>query len=274
MQREKSRLHREYFRNGNSHRDGADVSFQDIKKLFNFRTITIGRWVSAQEQQIAANLFFDALYDLADILHVSEQVISLNGSLSLAFGSGGEKHVSAHYHPGRRQLALAKNAGGGALAHEWFHAFDHYIAGKVFAASQAKDFASALWLAEATLLSHPLNLKLDHCFKAIFLDETYTPNEFVNRSIQADKAMGMYYYSQPQELAARAFEACVQDNVIKNAFLVQGTKQSAEARLGIYPHDILRNRIQNAFFDYFAHLGLGVSQSKQMQKADSVVAGQ
>ncbi|NMH61440.1 CLCA_X family protein [Alteromonas ponticola] len=263
MPSDQPRLHREYFRNGNSHRDGADVSFQDIKKLFRFRTITIGRWVNPAEQQIAANLFFDALYDLADILQVNEQVISLNGSLSLAFGSGGQKHVSAHYDSGKRQLSLAKNAGGGALAHEWFHAFDHYIAKKAFKSAQPKDFASTLWLAESPIIAHPLNHKLDACFQTIFLNETFEPNEFVNRSMQADKAMGMYYYSQPQELAARAFEACIQDNPIKNAFLVQGTKQSAEARLGIYPHDILRNRIQDAVHDYFVHLGVGVAHTAQ-----------
>ncbi|MEC9260570.1 MAG: hypothetical protein VYD53_04425, partial [Pseudomonadota bacterium] len=60
------RLHQQYYRNGQSHRDGADVSFQDIRRLFGFQSITVGRWVTAAEQQIAANLFFDALYDLID----------------------------------------------------------------------------------------------------------------------------------------------------------------------------------------------------------------
>lgn len=53
-----------------------------------------------------------------DILQVPEAVISLNGSLSLAFGSGGKKHSSPHYESTTKKLALAKNAGGGALAHE------------------------------------------------------------------------------------------------------------------------------------------------------------
>ena len=60
------------------------------------------------------------------ILQVNEPVISLNGSLSLAFGTGGQKHSSAHYNSAKRQLALAKNAGGGALAHEWFHIRESY----------------------------------------------------------------------------------------------------------------------------------------------------
>lgn len=116
----KQRLYKQFYRNGPSHRDGADVSFNDIVKIFGFKTATVGAWVNKDEQQIAANLFFDALCDLMEILQVPEQVISLKGTLSIAFGAGGRKHSCAHYNSQKRQLALAKNAGAGALAHEWF----------------------------------------------------------------------------------------------------------------------------------------------------------
>lgn len=258
---DQGRLHKEYFRNGDNHRDGADVSFNDIRKLFNFRRITIGRWVTAKEQQIAANLFFDALYDLVDILQVNEQVLSLNGSLSLAFGSGGQKHSNAHYDSAKRQLALAKNAGGGALAHEWFHAFDHYICPHAFEHVTSDQFASKAWLDNNNPKSHPLNKKLFACFESLFLDpETEAPSDYVKQSVKADKALKTYYYAMPQELAARAFEACIQDHQIKNAFLVQGTKMSTEARLGIYPHGNLRSQLNNAFMLYFYQLGKALSK--------------
>ncbi len=121
-----SRLQRPFYRNGEEHRSGADVSFADIVKIFGFKTIKIGRWVTAEEQQVAANLFFDALCDLMDILQVPEAVISLNGQLSLGFGVGGNKYCSAQYDARIRQLSLAKNAGGGALAHEWFQNRESY----------------------------------------------------------------------------------------------------------------------------------------------------
>ena len=254
------RLHREYFRNGPSHRDGADVSFQDIRKLFNFASITVGKWVTPQEQQLAANLFFDALYDLVEILQVNEQVISLNGSLSLAFGSGGQKHSSAHYNSAKRQLALAKNAGGGALAHEWFHAFDHYIASYVFDDLPPGSFASKAWLDNAKIRSHPLNDKLCNCFRLMFLNDQNAPGSYLLRSIEADRALKMYYYAMPQEMAARAFEACIQDNPLKNAFLVQGTKKSTEARLGIYPHGNLRIQLNDSLMLYFYQLGVALTK--------------
>lgn len=256
-----SRLHQPYYRNGPSHRDGADVSFYDIKKMFGFRTITVGSWVNKQEQQTAANLFFDALCDLMDILAVPESVISLNGSLSLAFGSGGRKHSSAHYESSNRILALAKNAGGGSLAHEWMHAFDHYICAKLFVKSTSQEFASAVWLSDRAIRPHALNTKLALCYSSIFLSaDGREPNEYVNRSVLADTHLNCYYYAQPQELVARAFEASIQDQKIKNAFLVQGTKQSPEAKLGIYPQGELRQTISLKLLDYFCHLGQAINK--------------
>ncbi|WP_158965553.1 CLCA_X family protein [Paraglaciecola sp. L3A3] len=254
-----SRIHQPYYRNGPSHRDGADVSFQDIVKIFGFRSVTIGKWVTVSEQQIAANLFFDALFDLMDILAVPSPVISLNSSLSLAFGSGGQKHSSAHYDSKKKTLALAKNAGGGALAHEWLHAFDHYISDKMFTGVKTHEFASVCWLRDKELIKHPLNTQLSQCFEAIFLgSEKSQASEFVQQSAKADKILKAYYYAQPQELAARAFEATIQDHLRKNAFLVQGTKQSPEAKLGIYPVGQQRNLISQCFFSYFALLGRAI----------------
>ena len=255
------RLHQPYYRNGANHRSGADVSFSDIVKLFGFRTAAIGKWVNQTEQQLAANLMFDALCDLMDILQVPEKVISLSGQLSIAFGRGGRKHSSAHYDAGSRTLALAKNAGGGALAHEWMHAFDHYIASKLFSQAASHEFASQLWLKDRQIRPHPLNSKLDDCYRSIFLNKSQNDaNEYVARSMLADQHLQQLYYAQPQELVARAFEAMVQDHKIKNAFLVQGTKQSTEAKLGIYPQGQLRQTISQKLLDYFRHLGQAIGK--------------
>lgn len=257
----KGRIHQTYYRNGEHHRGGADVSFRDIVKVFGFRSVEIGKWVTKEEQQIAANLFFDALCDLVDILQVPEQVISLNGSLSIAFGKGGNKHASAHYNSAKRQLALAKNAGGGALAHEWFHAFDHYIASRFIEDVESHDFASQCWLQNAKVILHPINDYLELCFQHIFLKpQSDELSELFTQSAAADKSFNTFYYSRPQEVCARAFEAFIQDHAIKNAFLVQGTKQSKEAKLGIYPSGEQRELISTYFARYFQLLGKVLKQ--------------
>ena len=111
------------------------------------------------------------------------------------------------------------------------------------------------------MVQHPLNSYLESCYQHIFLK----PNSdelsplFVN-SVKADKALNSYYYARPPEVCARAFEAVIQDHPLKNAFLVQGTKQSTEAKLGIYPEQQHRLLIAQCFHDYFATLGYAINK--------------
>ncbi|PRY66432.1 hypothetical protein B0H98_101416 [Vreelandella songnenensis] len=143
---------RTFYRNGPHHREGEAASFALIRRQFDFRSIEIGRWVSPQERDKAAELFHDALCDLMLILQGPEALVSLRGSLALQYGSGGRPGVAAHYDPSQRSFALAKNAGPGSIAHEWFHAFDHYIASKCFHGVSARQFASSAWLGDAPRL--------------------------------------------------------------------------------------------------------------------------
>ncbi|WP_100658178.1 CLCA_X family protein [Alteromonas flava] len=266
------RLQKPFYRNGENHRAGADVTFSDIKRVFGFRSITIGRWVNRSEQQIAANLFFDALCDLSDLLAVPTPVISLNGTLSLAFGTGGRKSVSAHYDSSNATLALAKNAGGGALAHEWFHAFDHYIAKRAFVDAGTLDFASELWLQGKTTHPHPLNNLLNEWFQMVFFQPNAIDNEALNssaylkRSVAIDRQLNTFYYSRPQEITARAFESVLQDNPIKNHFLVAGTKQSTEAQLGAYPTLAERQELRPLLYRYFSQLGAAIRYQQEQRK--------
>ena len=245
-----------YYRNGPDHTRGALIDFVQVRRRFDFATIEVGRWVTLAERERAAGLFFDALCDLMLILQGPESLISLRGQLSLQYGIGGRLGVSAHYDPASRTFSLAKNAGPGSIAHEWFHAFDHYIARKTIMGAHSRTFASHAWLNNAKTVAHPLNDLLFDCFRAILLDDSGTePSPLFMASAAADSQLNSLYYSQPEELCARAFEAFVQDARIKNGFLVKGTKASKEAELGLYPEGQQRRRINAAFGRYFNTLG-------------------
>ncbi|MGM0768373.1 MAG: CLCA_X family protein [Pseudomonadota bacterium] len=247
---------RTFYRRGPDHRAGGPVTFLDVRRRFQFRSIEIGRWVTEPEKQRSAALFYDALCDLMTILGGTESLISLRGTLALQYGIGGQPGVSAHYTPATRSFALAKNAGPGSIAHEWFHAFDHYISDKLFGERHTGRFASRLWLKRDDALGHPLNDRLQACFKAILLNGQGTdPSDLFRQSVKADKAAGVQYFSLPEELCARAFEAFVQDAECKNGFLVQGTRNTEEARLGLYPQGEQRECINAAFRNYFHSLG-------------------
>jgi len=234
----------------------ASVSFITVRRRFDFRSIEVGRWVTPHERDRAAGRFYRALTDLLVILKGPEALVSLRGSLSLQYGIGGRPGVAAHYIPATRQLALAKNAGAGSLAHEWFHAFDHYMGSKAFRNCDKHGFASAAWLDSADQKEHPLNELLSKCFRTILLNEDGTqPSELFHCSQQADQQRNILYYAQPEELCARAFEAFVEDSEPGNSFLVRGTLYSEEAKAGLYPMGRHRQDINAAFKRYFESLG-------------------
>ncbi|MBB3062900.1 CLCA_X family protein [Microbulbifer rhizosphaerae] len=247
---------RKFYRRGPHRLDQHPVTFADVRREFGFRSIAIGRWVTQEERDRAAGLFYDALTDLMWILQGPPLLISLRQTLSFQYGIGGRPGVSAFYEPSTRNFSLAKNAGPGSIAHEWFHALDHYLADKTFSDAPRGMFASEAWLRDATPVPHPLNDCLYACFRCIMLDEeTGKPSDLVRISNQFDKEKGCVYYGDPAELCARAFEAFVQDSSISNNFLVSGTKATKEAHMGLYPTGNHRQRINAAFREYFTCLG-------------------
>lgn len=119
-------------RTGSDYRKGADISPEEFSDTFGFRGVQFGKWVSqgkgSKDRQGLLNQTYDALMDLSTLLGIPPQAVSLNGSLGLAFGARGSGgFAAAHYEPGTVVINLTKPNGAGSLAHEWFHALDHYF---------------------------------------------------------------------------------------------------------------------------------------------------
>ncbi|QDO85505.1 hypothetical protein FM037_22410 [Shewanella psychropiezotolerans] len=257
-----------YKRVGPDYRFDEQVSFHDIKETFGLNHIRIGSWVEEEEKHKAANLIFDSLADLAFILKLPPIAIGLRQTLNLAFGSGGQQGVQAHYMPAGRELALAKNAGAGALAHEFWHAYDHYIASKAFKipsnnrGARGASFASSCWLADVTSIKHPLNQRLERVFATTFLShDGLDSHEYIDRAVALDNQYGRLYLSTPTELMARAFEACIESYPeISNPYLVYETLKSQLATAGGYPDLEHRQQIFNALIAYFEPLGIALTK--------------
>ena len=86
------RIQRGFKRHGPDYRFGDQVDFAEIKYTFGFKTMTIGHWVKPEEKHISANLIYDALADLAQILQLPPTTIGLRNTLNFAFGSGDLAH--------------------------------------------------------------------------------------------------------------------------------------------------------------------------------------
>lgn len=104
-------------------------SSQALKKAYNFREVQVGTWV--QTDVASAKWHTDNINegfaDLCDITGIPDNLVSMNGRIAIAIGARGVKGAKAHYEPGERVIQINKMQGGGALGHEWFHAFDNLI---------------------------------------------------------------------------------------------------------------------------------------------------
>jgi len=117
-------------RTGKDHRNGKNISADDFLKTFGFSGGEFGNWLTNEDRQASLNMAYDSFMDLASILNIPPKSISLNGELSIGFGSrgrGGKGSAVAHYEPARMVINLTKFGGAGALAHEWGHAVDDYF---------------------------------------------------------------------------------------------------------------------------------------------------
>lgn len=110
---------------------GQDVTPEMIMEEFGFRGGEFGNWTNQRERQDHLNRCYESLHAMAEILGVEPSFLGLGGTLAIAFGArgkGGVNAACAHYEPGRKVINLTRFNGAGSLAHEWFHAFDHYLA--------------------------------------------------------------------------------------------------------------------------------------------------
>lgn len=154
-------------RTGVARREG-DAKDSDFSRVFGFRGVEFGNWNNQVERQELLNDAFDGLMDLAEVLNIPPEALSLNGELALAFGARGQglSSAKAHYESERVVINLTKMNGAGSLAHEWWHAFDHYL-------SRQDGSASSAWIQHGDgsrslkVSSNPSDRFASHGFKVV-----------------------------------------------------------------------------------------------------------
>jgi hypothetical protein len=121
-------------RAGDSRRmDGEDITPERMVQEIGIRGLNVGNWMKTpatrHEAQQHLNHAYDAFHDLAEILGVPVDALSLNGMLGLAIGAQGRGgSAAAHFVPGLDEINITRTGGAGFLAHEMAHALDHYFA--------------------------------------------------------------------------------------------------------------------------------------------------
>lgn len=100
---------------------------EDFMKKFNVRGVEFGHWVNDSSGKYHLQRSAEAFSDLAGVLGIDDQDVSLNGRLAIAFGARGKGGALAHYEPDRKVINMTKYGGAGSLAHEWGHAMDNIL---------------------------------------------------------------------------------------------------------------------------------------------------
>lgn len=203
-------------REGKDYRCGRNIKNHNWIRLFGFKGVQFGNWVNQKERQSDMNNCYDAFMDLSEILDISEKSLSLNGTLAMAFGSRGVPGAAAHYEPGRQIINLSKLHGAGSLAHEWFHALDHFLA-----ISEGYDNGR---LGTNIAINGNTSDVLD-CLRGLIeimrYDDNHKETKFYQESIALDtdyRKDSHGYWQSEHEMAARAF-ACYCYSKMKSTYL-------------------------------------------------------
>ncbi len=214
---------------GKDWRKGADITPETFANVLPFRGVEFGNWVTQTERAALLNSAFDGFHDLAQILGISPDAVTLSGSLAFAFASRGSGSAMAHYESDKRVINLTKKNGAGCMAHEWFHAVDNY----------AQHFQGAAGFATESHASDASSVAGYALYGAI------KNTEFFKRSANYADVKGEYW-TRARELAARGFEGVVayllkragicSDFLVNCLTMDEFTKLDAMKRSDHYPY--------------------------------------
>lgn len=239
-------------RQGPDHRAGVDMKPEDLMAAFGLRGIQFGESVPQAERQAWMNNVFEALADLSDTLLIPRQWLGLGG-LAVAIGARGTTSACAHYEPSLRVVNVTRMRGSGSLAHEWFHALDHRLGRhdnqpSLFAAC----YRAPHWFKDYGNAFGKVFVSLSAMLRTSAFREQALRIEALPRARR--------YWTDPEELAARGFEAWVEDKLRElgrhSPCLVHGTLERDHAdRADISPYPVGRDRVTLAgYFDQVANL--------------------
>lgn len=242
-------------RTGPDWRKGKDVSAKTFMEVFGFRGGQFGNSVTLKERTAFLNATYDGLMDLAAVMGVAPKSLSLNGELGIAFGArgkGGKGAAAAHYEPGQTVINLTRVNGSGALAHEWFHGLDNYLA--KLDASDGSTTAGASKPNGKNKRNDYMTGRLRHyasegalpesLYKAYrLLRQHFNGSGYQGRMEKYDKFKSAPYWSDPIEMGARSFEAWVVSHLeardMSHDFLVNVSKFDGGALPNIQERGII-----------------------------------
>jgi hypothetical protein len=229
---------------GEDYRKGENITPEKFANTFGFRGVEFGNYVENAKRQQDLNSTYDALLDMATLLNIPPQAISLNGELGLAFGargSGGKSPAKAHYESGKIVINLTKNNGAGSLAHEWWHALDNYfsrIRGNSAGFISDKPKPGRVVKDGRMVEDDSIRHEVLAAWKSVL--DVIKNSGMVSRSKKLDNSRSKDYWSTDIEMTARAFERFIIDsahlNNLSNDYLANIVPEESYRDTESYPY--------------------------------------
>ena len=178
-----------------------------LVKESGFRGIQYGNSMDDNKRKEHLLNAATAFSDLSRATGIPVKKMSLGGKLGISFGARGTGRAMAHYEPKENIIAMTRDSGHGALAHEWAHALD-YSARK----GNLENSASVSSAVEKA--------------KIAIRDSGFTERLRGNDTFKKLSLRQKSYWSSSDEVFARTFEKYVEHKVAKsgeqNTYLVAG----------------------------------------------------
>ncbi len=247
---------------GEDYRKGDDALPDMFAKEFGFRGVQFGNYVEQKRRMQDLNNAYDAFIDMADLLGIPHDTVSLDGKLGLAFGArgvGGKDPASAHFERAGNIINLTKNSGAGSLGHEWFHAMDAYF-GEQGGVEFMTETPRARVKEKDGIVSESVRPELVGKFKELM--QAINKTQMYERSKKLDNRKTKPYFSTKIEMAARAFESYLIHKAAQknesNDYLANIVDQKAWdiADEGTYPYLTPKEMVEvaPAFDDLFSSM--------------------
>jgi hypothetical protein len=219
-----------------------------IKEAFALRDVAFtGKPTRAQIQKHTLGVG-RGFFDLAKALDLDPREVGFKGRLKIDIGAvKGIRGAAAAYYRTEKKIVVG-TAHEGSLAHEWWHAVDHALAGGGYST-----YASESWLPTNPAAPHyrPVNVALTALKEAIKGSQFEKDARTISRSRGQKKG----YWHTMTELTARAFDAYITDKLEaqgkRNEYLTHhGSHQANWQAAGFNVEPLGADRVKiNAAFD-------------------------
>ena len=195
-----------------------------------------------KERKYFINSTYQSLCNLSLVTGIPKEKIGLKNAI--AFGARGRGRASAHYENDTFVINLTRNKGQGSFAHEWAHSLDNYI----MHFCNKKGFAS--------VHKDELATKLPAFYRLICEMQYHGGEEttFYKKSYEKDVIRNSAYYSDPEEMFARAFACYVKEKLEWQGILDEFLYGSCEEEPEYLPTYEEKRRLKFFFNDAFKEL--------------------